>query len=88
MSSVAAAALIAPIAVSTAQSAGADPRAFLIAIAVGGSFAFLTPISHQANVLVMGPGGYRFTDYARVGLPLAALLSVIAILLLPVLWPL
>jgi di/tricarboxylate transporter len=88
MSSVAAAALIAPIAVSTAQTTGVDPRAFLVAIAVSGSFAFITPISHQANVLVMGPGGYRFTDYARVGIPMASLLCVISIILLPVLWPL
>jgi di/tricarboxylate transporter len=88
MSSVAAAALMAPIAVSTAQTAGANPEAFLVAIAVSGSFAFLTPISHQANVLVMGPGGYRFTDYAKVGLPMALLLSAISIILLPVIWPL
>jgi di/tricarboxylate transporter len=88
MSSVAAAALLAPIALSTAQTAGVDPRAFLMAIAVGGSLAFMTPISHQANVLVMGPGGYHFPDYARVGIPLAVLLSVIAIILLPYLWPL
>jgi di/tricarboxylate transporter len=88
MSSVAAAALIAPIAVSTAQAAGANPEAFLVAVAVSGSFAYLTPISHQANVLVMGPGGYRFTDYARIGAPLALLLSVISIILIPILWPL
>jgi di/tricarboxylate transporter len=88
MSSVAAAALIAPIAVSTAQTAGANPEAFLVAVAVSGSFAFLTPIAHQANVLVMGPGGYRFTDYTKVGIPMALLLSVISIILLPVFWPL
>ena len=88
MSSVAAAALIAPIAISTAQTAGADPRAFLAAVAVSGSFAFITPISHQANVLVMGPGGYRFTDYARVGIPMAALLSLVSVFLLPLFWPL
>lgn len=88
MSSVAAAALIAPIAVTTAQATGVDPGAFLMAVAVGGSFAFLTPISHQANVLVMGPGGYRFTDYARVGIPLTVLLGVITVVILPVLWPL
>jgi di/tricarboxylate transporter len=88
MSSVAAAALMAPIAISTAQTASMDPRAFLVAVAVSGSFAFMTPIGHQANVLVMGPGGYRFTDYTRVGVPLAALLSVISIILLPILWPL
>jgi di/tricarboxylate transporter len=88
MSSVAAAALIAPIAVNTSLAAGVDPGAFLVAVAVSGSFAFLTPISHQANVLVMGPGGYRFTDYARVGVPLTVLLTLITIVLLPMLWPL
>ena len=88
MSSVVAAALIAPIAVGTARVAGADPRAFLVAVAVSGTLAFITPISHEANVLVMGPGGYRFTDYARVGIPLALLLSVVSIFLLPVFWPL
>jgi di/tricarboxylate transporter len=88
MSSVAAAALIAPIAVSTAQAAGASPAPFLVAVAVSGSLAFMTPISHQANVLVMGPGGYRFTDYARVGVPMALLLGVISVVLLPIFWPL
>jgi di/tricarboxylate transporter len=88
MSSVAAAALMAPIAVSTAQAAGANPEAFLVAVAVSGSLAFTTPISHQANVLVMGPGGYRFTDYSKVGVPMALLLSVISIILLPIFWPL
>lgn len=88
MSSVAAAALIAPIAVSTAQAAGATPAPFLAAVAISGSLAFMTPISHQANVLVMGPGGYRFTDYIRVGVPMALLLGLIAVILLPIFWPL
>jgi di/tricarboxylate transporter len=88
MSSVAAAALITPIAISTAQTAGANPEAFLVAVAVSGSLAFMTPISHQANVLVMGPGGYRFTDFSRVGVPMGFLLSVISIILLPIFWPL
>lgn len=88
MSSVAAAALTAPIAVSTAQTAGTDPHAFLMAVAVGGSLAFTTPISHQANVLVMGPGGYRFTDYTRIGIPMVVLLCVVSIILLPIFWPL
>ncbi len=88
MSSVAAAALMAPIAVSTAEAAGANPEAFLVAIAVSGSLAFMTPISHQANVLVMGPGGYHFTDYSKVGVPMALLLSVVSIILLPIFWPL
>jgi di/tricarboxylate transporter len=88
MSSVAAAALIAPIAVSTAQAAGANPAPFLVAVAVSGSLAFLTPISHQANVLVMGPGGYRFTDYTRVGVPMVLLLGLISVILVPIFWPL
>jgi di/tricarboxylate transporter len=88
MSSVAAAALIAPIAISTAQAVGADPRPFLMAVAVSGTFAFITPISHQTNVLVMGPGGYRFTDYARIGIPMAILLTIVSILVLPLFWPL
>jgi di/tricarboxylate transporter len=88
MSSVAAAALMAPIAVSTAQTVGADPEAFLVAVAVSGSLAFMTPIGHQANVLVMGPGGYHFSDYSKVGVPMAFLLSAISIILLPILWPL
>jgi di/tricarboxylate transporter len=88
MSSVAAAALIAPIAVSTAQAAGANPAPFLVAVAVSGSLAFMTPISHQANVLVMGPGGYRFTDYSKVGIPMALLLGLLSVILLPLFWPL
>lgn len=65
--------LMAPIALSVAQGVGADPRIFLLGSSIASSMAFLTPISHQANMLVMGPGGYRFTDYTRVGLVLSVL---------------
>jgi len=65
--------LIAPVALSAAQNVGIDPRIFLLGSTIASSAAFLTPISHQANILVMGSGGYRFTDYARVGLPLSLL---------------
>ena len=62
-----------------------DP--LLMVVAVGASCAFLTPIGHQNNVLVMGPGGYRFSDYWRMGLPLEVLIVAVSLLLLPVVWP-
>ncbi len=76
--------LMAPIAFSVAQSVGADPRIFVLGAGIASSMAFLTPIGHPANLLVMGPGGYRFTDYARAGLSLSLLIlvSIGAVLLL------
>jgi len=76
--------LMAPIALNVAQSVGAHPRVFLLGSSIAASMAFLTPISHQANMLVMGPGGYRFTDYTRSGLPLSllALATICAVLFL------
>jgi di/tricarboxylate transporter len=65
--------LLAPIALKAAQSMGADPRPFLIAVALGGSNAFMSPMSHQVNLMVMQPGGYRYRDYLRLGIPLALL---------------
>ena len=65
-----------------------NPDAFLMAVAVGASCAFLTPIGHQNNTLIMGPGGYRFGDYWRMGLPLEILIVVLAALLIPLVWPL
>lgn len=78
--------LMAPIAMSVADHLGASPDAFLMAVAIGASCAFLTPIGHQSNTLVMGPGGYKFSDYWRVGLPLEALIAVTAVPLIMVLW--
>lgn len=66
--------------------ASADP--FLMAVAIGASRAFLTPIGHQSNTLVMGPGGYRFGDYWRMGLPLEVIIAVVSIPLLLWFWPL
>jgi di/tricarboxylate transporter len=79
--------LVFPIAVATAASIGADPRGFALAVAVAAATAFLTPIGYQTNMMVYGPGGYRFTDYLRLGLPLTA--SVIAVILagVPIIWP-
>jgi di/tricarboxylate transporter len=88
MNGAAVAAVMAPIAIQTAQRIGVDPRSFAMGIALACSFAFLTPLGSAVNVLVMGPGGYSFRDYFRVGLPLVLLLFVVVLGLLPLIWPL
>lgn len=80
--------LMAPIAVTVASGLECSPDAFLMAVAIGGSSAFLTPIGHQSNTLVLGPGGYRFGDYWRMGLPLEILIVCVAVPLLLIIWPL
>ena len=84
----AAAVLLFPVALQTAQAAGLDPRPFAIAIALGASSSFLTPIGYQTNTMVYGIGGYRFGDYARLGLPLSVVMVVVAMLIIPIAWPL
>jgi di/tricarboxylate transporter len=79
--------LMAPIAISVAQRLEASPDPFLMAVAVGASCAFLTPIGHQSNTLVMAPGGYRFGDYWRMGLPLEAIIVVVAVPMIVLVWP-
>ena len=81
-------AVVAPIALGAALQMGANPRALAMAVAFASSMAFLTPVSHAVNVLVMGSGGYQARDYARVGVPLTLLLSLVVLTLLPLLWPL
>jgi di/tricarboxylate transporter len=83
----AAAVLMFPIAVSAAAGLGLPPRTFAIAVAVTASASFLTPIAYQTNLMVYGPGGYRFSDYARLGVPLTAIVVVGVVLLVPLLWP-
>jgi di/tricarboxylate transporter len=83
----ASAALMFPIALSTSGRAGVDPRAFALSVAVAASSSFLTPIGHQVNMMVYGPGGYRFRDYTRLGTPLAILVAVATIVLGPLVWP-
>ncbi len=80
--------VMAPIGVSIAGSLGVSSDAFLMAVAVGASCAFLTPIGHQSNTLVMGPGGYKFGDYWRMGLPLEILIIALAVPMLLIVWPL
>jgi len=82
-----AAALMYPIAVASATQLGVDPRGFAIAVAVSASLAFLTPIGYQTNMMVYGPGGYRFGDYARLGLPLTILMMIMIVLVIPLRWP-
>ncbi|MGM1056456.1 MAG: SLC13 family permease [Bacteroidota bacterium] len=80
--------LMAPIAVGVANGLGFSIDPFLMAVAVGGSSAFLTPIGHQSNTLVMGPGGYKFTDYWRMGLPLEVIIVLVGIPMIMWVWPL
>ena len=80
--------LLTPIAFSVAAATGANPRGYAIAIAVASALAFLTPIGYQTNTMVYGPGGYRFTDYLRLGLPLTAIAFVGIIAIVPLRWPL
>jgi len=80
--------LMAPIAIGVAQGLGVSIDPFLIAVAIAGSCAFLTPIGHQSNVMVLEPGGYEFGDYWRLGLPLELIIVAVAVPLLLILWPL
>lgn len=82
------AALMFPIAISAAATQALDPRPFVIAVTVAASLSLATPISHQTNLMVYGPGGYRFSDYARVGMPLQIVLGAVCVALIPLLWPL
>ena len=88
VNNAAAAVLMAPIAISVADGLSASPDPFLMAVAIGASCAFLTPIGHQSSALVMGPGGYHFGDYWKVGLPLEILIALIGIPALLYFWPL
>jgi len=88
MNNAATAAVMCPVAISTAAQLGSNPDAFLMAVAVGASCAFLTPIGHQNNTLILGPGGLRFGDYWRLGLPLEILVIAVAVPVLALAWPL
>jgi di/tricarboxylate transporter len=87
MSNAAAMVLIVPIAVDTAISLDANHLTFTMATVIGAATSFLTPVGHQANVLVFGPGGYRFFDYTRVGLLLTVLLLIVSLIFIPLIWP-
>ena len=79
--------LMAPIGINVAENIGASIDPFLMAVAIGGSSAFLSPIGHQSNTIVMGPGGYQFVDYLRMGLPLAVVIVAVCIPAIMWVWP-
>ncbi|MEX0758957.1 MAG: SLC13 family permease [Tistlia sp.] len=88
LNNAATAIVMAPVAIALAGRLETNPDAFLMAVAVGASCAFLTPVGHQNNALILGPGGYRFGDYWRMGLPLELLICVVAVPAILVVWPL
>jgi len=88
MNNAATAAMMCPIAMSVATQLHVNPDAFLMAVAIGASCAFLTPIGHQNNTLILGPGGFRFGDYWRLGLPMEVLVVVVGVPVLLHVWPL
>lgn len=80
--------LMVPIALKASAVMGISPHTVIMAIAIAASASFTSPISHPANLLVMGPGGYRFSDYLKIGVPLTILIAIVALLMLPWVWPL
>lgn len=88
MSNAAATVLVTPIAIDAARSLGANPQTFVMAVVIAAATSFLMPIGHQANVLVFGPGGYKFGDYTKVGVWLNIIIFFIVLIFLPLVWPL
>lgn len=88
MSNAAAIVLVVPIALDTALGLDANYKTFTMAVVIGAATSFLSPVGHKANVLVFGPGGYKFTDYARVGALLTIILLIVSMIFLPIFWPL
>ncbi len=86
-SNAATAIIMTPIALAVTQQMGFDARAFVFAVAFAASASFITPVGYQTNLMVYGPGGYKFSDYIRVGFPLALIFWLTAIYILPILWP-
>jgi di/tricarboxylate transporter len=86
VANAAAVAIMFPVAVSAAAGLGLDPRPFVVGVTIGASLSMSTPI-YQTNLIVYGPGGYRFTDFTKVGVPLQILLAIVCVLLIPLLWP-
>lgn len=87
MPSTAVAVLLIPMAFGAAGDLGISPHALMMTVAVAASASFLSPVAHPGNLLIMGPGGYRFVDYIRVGLPLTLVVLVVLLLVLPIFWP-
>ena len=78
---------MAPVALSTADNLGISPHLLMMTVAMSASSSFASPMSHPAHLLVMGPGGYRFIDYVKIGAPLTIITMLVSVWLLPILWP-
>jgi di/tricarboxylate transporter len=88
LSNNAVAVIYTPVAIQLAQELGYDPRPFVVAVMFSATLAFATPVGYQTNMMVYGPGGYRFSDFTKVGLPLNIIVMLVACALIPVIWPL
>ena len=86
MNGAAVAAIVGPVAIRVAEQSNVNPRALVMGVALATSMAFITPLGHPVNVLVMSPGGYKFRDYVKIGLPLTLILFVVVMLVLPLVW--
>lgn len=88
ISNNAAAVIMLPIALSAAELLGLNPVPFAVAVMIAASASFMTPTGYQTNLMVMGPGGYKFSDYFKVGAPLSVIVAVISLIIIPIIWPL
>lgn len=88
LNNTATAVIAAPVAIKLAEATGSSPDPYLMAVAIGASCAFLTPIGHKNNMLILGPGGYRFGDYWQMGLPLEAIIALVSVPMILLVWPL
>jgi di/tricarboxylate transporter len=88
LSNNAVAVIYTPVAIELAQTLGYDPRPFVVAVMFSATLAFATPVGYQTNMMVYGPGGYKFSDFTKVGLPLNIIVMLVASALIPIIWPL
>ncbi|MBT4149289.1 MAG: TRAP transporter large permease subunit, partial [Candidatus Marinimicrobia bacterium] len=86
-SNTATAIIMTPIVMAVTNQIGIDPRPFIFAVCFAASASFITPVGYQTNLMVYGPGGYKFSDFIKVGMPLSIIFWLLAILLIPIIWP-
>ena len=86
-SNTATAIIMTPIVMAVTNQIGINPRPFIFAVCFAASASFITPVGYQTNLMVYGPGGYKFSDFIKVGMPLSIIFWLLAILLIPIIWP-